>query len=61
MMLDLVICTMARPTQMMPEPPEVTAVNLKRALIRLEQKILTSPDPRLTNSSFERTKTSAVS
>ncbi|KAL9040381.1 MAG: hypothetical protein Q9180_001946 [Flavoplaca navasiana] len=44
---------------MMPEPPEVTAVNLKRALIRLEQKILISPNPRLTNSSFERTKTSA--
>ncbi|KAL8844961.1 MAG: hypothetical protein Q9176_000633 [Flavoplaca citrina] len=43
----------------MPEPPEITAVNLKRALIRLEQKILISPNPRLANSSFERTKTSA--
>ncbi|KAL8759118.1 MAG: hypothetical protein Q9199_001000 [Rusavskia elegans] len=50
---------MARTSQMMSEPPDITAINLKRALIRLEQKILISPDPRLTNSSFERTKTSA--
>lgn len=44
----------------MSEPSDITAINLKRALIRLEQKILISPNPRLTNSSFERTKTSAV-
>ncbi|KAL8657174.1 MAG: hypothetical protein Q9226_002182 [Calogaya cf. arnoldii] len=43
----------------MSEPPDITAINLKRALIRLEQKILISPNPRLTKSGFERTKTSA--
>ncbi|KAL9006829.1 MAG: hypothetical protein Q9188_000440 [Gyalolechia gomerana] len=36
-----------------------TEVNLTRALSRLEQKILISPDPRLARSSFELTKTSA--
>ncbi|KAI4110324.1 MAG: hypothetical protein LQ339_001491 [Xanthoria mediterranea] len=50
---------MARTSQAMSEPSDITAINLKRALIRLEQKILISPNPRLTNSSFERTKTSA--
>ncbi|KAL8993678.1 MAG: hypothetical protein Q9169_006167 [Polycauliona sp. 2 TL-2023] len=50
---------MARATQMMSEPPDITAINLKRALVRLEQKILISPNPRLASSSFERTKTSA--
>ncbi|CAO1597800.1 hypothetical protein XANCAGTX0491_001595 [Xanthoria calcicola] len=50
---------MARTSQTMSEPSDITAINLKRALIRLEQKILISPNPRLTNSSFERTKTSA--
>ncbi|KAL8872068.1 MAG: hypothetical protein Q9174_002237 [Haloplaca sp. 1 TL-2023] len=43
------------------ESADYTAINLRRALIRLEQKILISPDPRLARSSFERTKTSAVS
>ncbi|KAL8770658.1 MAG: hypothetical protein Q9209_003726 [Squamulea sp. 1 TL-2023] len=50
---------MARPPQMVSEPPDITAINLKRALIRLEQKILISPTPRLTRSSLERTKTAA--
>ncbi|KAL8860283.1 MAG: hypothetical protein Q9178_003254 [Gyalolechia marmorata] len=50
---------MARSSQMMSEPPDVTAINLRRALDRLEQKILISPNLRLINSSFERTKTSA--
>ncbi|KAL8781966.1 MAG: hypothetical protein Q9213_005774 [Squamulea squamosa] len=50
---------MARISQMLSEPPDITAINLKRALNRLEQKILISPNPRLTRSSFERTKTSA--
>ncbi|KAL8910241.1 MAG: hypothetical protein Q9171_004442 [Xanthocarpia ochracea] len=50
---------MARSSQMMSEPPDVTAINLRRALDRLEQKILISPNPRLTSSSFERIKTSA--
>ncbi|KAL8841514.1 MAG: hypothetical protein Q9170_000897 [Blastenia crenularia] len=43
----------------MAEPADVSAINLRRALSRLEQKILLSPDPRLAQSSFERTKTSA--
>ncbi|KAL8733897.1 MAG: hypothetical protein Q9166_001885 [cf. Caloplaca sp. 2 TL-2023] len=43
----------------MADAPDVTAINLRRALSRLEQKILISPDPRLTRLSFERTKTSA--
>lgn len=46
---------------MMGEVAGKTAINLTRALSRLEQKILISPDPRLARSSFERTKTSAVS
>ncbi|KAL8969461.1 MAG: hypothetical protein Q9183_001982 [Haloplaca sp. 2 TL-2023] len=41
------------------ESADYTAINLRRALIRLEQKILISPDPRLARSRFERTKTSA--
>ncbi|KAL8919980.1 MAG: hypothetical protein Q9208_006548 [Pyrenodesmia sp. 3 TL-2023] len=50
---------MARPSQMPTEPVDITAIDLRRALTRLERKILISPDPRLTRSSFERTKTSA--
>ncbi|KAL9013741.1 MAG: hypothetical protein Q9173_001585 [Seirophora scorigena] len=50
---------MARPSQRPVETANVTAINLRRALFRLEQKILIDPDPRLTRSSFERTKTSA--
>ncbi|KAL8750103.1 MAG: hypothetical protein Q9184_006545 [Pyrenodesmia sp. 2 TL-2023] len=50
---------MARPSQMPTETVDITAIDLRRALSRLEQKILISPDPRLTHSSFERTKTSA--
>ncbi|KAL8705905.1 MAG: hypothetical protein Q9201_001003 [Fulgogasparrea decipioides] len=50
---------MARTTQVAADPTDFTAINLRRALIRLEHKILTSPDPRLARSSFERTKTSA--
>lgn len=45
----------------MAEPVDVTAIDLRRALSRLERKILASPDPRLARSSYERTKTSAVS
>lgn len=53
---------MARTAQIMAaEPTNITAINLRRVLVRLEQKILTSPDARLARSSFERTKTSAVS
>ncbi|KAL8732913.1 MAG: hypothetical protein Q9181_003793 [Wetmoreana brouardii] len=44
---------------MVADPTDFTAINLRRALIRLEHKILTSPDPRLARSSFECTKTSA--
>ena len=41
---------------------ETDVVNLSRALSRLEHKILSSSaDPRLKKSSYERTKTSAVS
>lgn len=43
----------------MGEVTENTAINLTRALSRLERKILISPDPRLALSSFERAKTSA--
>ncbi|KAL8717754.1 MAG: hypothetical protein Q9225_005031 [Loekoesia sp. 1 TL-2023] len=43
----------------MAEPVDVLAIDLRRALSRLEQKILTSPDPRLARSSYERSKTSA--
>ncbi|KAI4140888.1 MAG: hypothetical protein LQ341_003662 [Variospora aurantia] len=50
---------MARSVRRSVETPDVTAINLRRALFRLEQKILVAPDPRLTRSSFERTKTSA--
>ncbi|KAL8905911.1 MAG: hypothetical protein Q9207_002348 [Kuettlingeria erythrocarpa] len=50
---------MARPSRMPNEPVDITAIDLRRALARLEQKILISPDPRLTRSNFERTKTSA--
>ncbi|KAI4238017.1 MAG: hypothetical protein L6R40_005828 [Gallowayella cf. fulva] len=50
---------MARTAHVMAEPPDVTAINLKRALSRLEQRILISPNPRLASSSFERTKVSA--
>ncbi|KAL8942885.1 MAG: hypothetical protein Q9216_001428 [Gyalolechia sp. 2 TL-2023] len=44
---------------MMGEVVESTAINLTRALSRLEQNILISPNPRLARSSLERTKTSA--
>ncbi|KAL8679185.1 MAG: hypothetical protein Q9186_004530 [Xanthomendoza sp. 1 TL-2023] len=50
---------MARTSQITAEPPDITAISLRRALLRLEQKILLSPDPRLATSSLERTKTSA--
>ena len=40
--------------------PDYDAINLRRALPRLEAKILT-PDPRLLRSSYERRKTAAVS
>ncbi|KAI4121602.1 MAG: hypothetical protein LQ338_006273 [Usnochroma carphineum] len=50
---------MAGPLQAGAEPVDITAINLRRALLRLEHKILISPDPRLTRSRFERTKTSA--
>ncbi|KAL8950783.1 MAG: hypothetical protein Q9222_003190 [Ikaeria aurantiellina] len=50
---------MARAANIVSEPADVTAIDLRRALVRLEQKILVSPDRRLINSSFERTKTSA--
>ena len=44
-----------------PQSPEITAVDLARALDSLERKILsTPPEPRLVYSSFERTKTAAV-
>jgi len=43
-----------------PQSPEITAINLARALDRLEHKILsTPPDARLLRSGYERTKTSA--
>ncbi|KAL8709561.1 MAG: hypothetical protein Q9220_005653 [cf. Caloplaca sp. 1 TL-2023] len=50
---------MAWTANIVPEAADVTAIDLRRALVRLEQKILVSPDRRLTTSSFERTKTSA--
>ncbi|KAL9599591.1 MAG: hypothetical protein Q9219_003747 [cf. Caloplaca sp. 3 TL-2023] len=50
---------MAQGLQLVSEHEDVTAINLRRALSRLEQKILTSPDPRLVRSSYERTKTSS--
>ncbi|KAL9585980.1 MAG: hypothetical protein Q9212_001199 [Teloschistes hypoglaucus] len=43
----------------MPEATEFAEINLGRVLVRLEQKILSSPDPRLARSRFERTKTTA--
>ena len=43
-----------------PASPSITAINLSRALDRLERKILsTPPDPRLLKSGYERSKTSA--
>lgn len=43
-------------------PREIAAIDLGRVLERLEKKILSSDaDPRLLHSSYERTKTSAVS
>ncbi len=45
-----------------PHSREELAINLRRALSRLERKILASPpDARLKHSSYERAKTSAVS
>ena len=45
-----------------PQSPEITAIDLARALDRLERKILsTPPEPRLLYDSYERTKTAAVS
>ena len=41
--------------------PDIDAINLGRVLSRLEHKILSDADPRLRTSSYERTKTSAVS
>ncbi|KAI4253916.1 MAG: hypothetical protein LQ352_003398 [Teloschistes flavicans] len=43
----------------MSEATEFAAIDLRRVLVRLEQKILSSPDPRLARSRFERTKTTA--
>ncbi|KAL8694787.1 MAG: hypothetical protein Q9218_000633 [Villophora microphyllina] len=50
---------MGRATEVPAEPSDYAAIDLRRALIRLEQKILVSPDPRLSRSRFERTKTTA--
>lgn len=44
----------------MSEATDFAAINLRRVLVRLEHKILSSPDPRLARSRFERTKTTAV-
>ncbi len=53
---------MDRPISYSPQSREELAINLRRALSRLERKILASPpDARLKHSSYERAKTSAVS
>ena len=52
--------TMARTPPLNLQSPDITAIDLNRVLSRLEHKILSSPDPRLQYSSYERTKTSAV-
>lgn len=53
---------MARTLSLSTKSNEILAIDLSRALSRLEQKILSSPpNPRLQHSSHERTKTSTVS
>ena len=53
---------MSLPTTFDPQSPEITVIDLARALACLERKILsTPPDPRILYSSYERTKTAAVS
>ncbi|KAL9116759.1 MAG: hypothetical protein Q9187_006713 [Circinaria calcarea] len=51
---------MARSPPQDTSSPDIDAINLSRALSRLEQKILSpTPNPRLLHSSFERAKTAA--
>ncbi|MCJ1376255.1 hypothetical protein MMC20_007497 [Loxospora ochrophaea] len=51
---------MVRSSSLDLESPEITSINLARALSRLEQKVLSpNPSPRLLHSSYERTKTAA--
>lgn len=53
---------MSPATNIDPHSPEITAIDLARVLDRLERKILSTPfEPRLLYSSYERTKTAAVS